>query len=111
MDASSTPRRLSNARALTLTPETRSKEEKTTDEVDHGPIKFSTSKASHKTWKVARMMGGEYQRPWWKVLPISLVGGSLLLWCVFRKETEVDAILQKELHDHLPELLDEEEET
>lgn len=56
------------------------------------------------------MMGGEYQRPWWKVLPISLVGVSLLLWCIFRKETSVDAILQKELYDYLPELLDEVEE-
>lgn len=102
-------RRLSNARSLTLTPET-SSEEKATEEVVHGPIKFSTSKASHKTWKVARMMGGEYQRPWWKVLPISLVGVSLLLWCIFRKETSVDAILQKELYDYLPELLDEVEE-
>ena len=80
------------------------------EEVKNEPIKFSTSKASHRTWKVDRSMGSQYERPWWKVLPISLVLTGFLLWCVLREETDIDAQLEKQLYEHLPGLLSDEEE-
>ncbi|KAL2078269.1 hypothetical protein ACEWY4_025954 [Coilia grayii] len=80
------------------------------DEPIPEPIKFSTSKASHRTWSVDRSLGSSYQRPWWRVLPLSLMGVAFLLWCVFRSESEVDQILEKELYEHLPGLLSDEEE-
>ncbi|XP_077101483.1 ubiquinol-cytochrome c reductase complex assembly factor 4 [Siphateles boraxobius] len=82
------------------------------DEVISKPIKFSTSKASHRNWNVDRSMGSNYQRPWWKVVPISVFGVGFLLWCAFRKETEMDESLEKNLYEHLPGLLssDEQEE-
>ncbi|MBN3306389.1 CSMT1 protein, partial [Amia calva] len=73
------------------------------------PIPFSTSKASHKTWTVDRSFGSEYQRPWWKVLPISAICITFLLWCIFRKESDIDAQLDRKLYEHLPELLPESE--
>ncbi|KAF4087581.1 hypothetical protein AMELA_G00072200 [Ameiurus melas] len=78
------------------------------------PIKFSTSKASHRTWKVERSMGSRFQRPWWKVLPISVFTIGFLLWCVFRQETDLDHALEKSLFEHLPGLLtnmEQDEET
>uniref|UniRef100_A0A8C3F559 Uncharacterized protein n=1 Tax=Chrysemys picta bellii TaxID=8478 RepID=A0A8C3F559_CHRPI len=54
------------------------------------PIPFSTSKASPRVWSVDKSMGSDYRRPWVKVLPVSLLGIGLLLWCVFREESEVD---------------------
>lgn len=80
------------------------------DKETSNPIKFSTSKASHRTWNVDRSLGSTYQRPWWKVIPISIIGVGFLLWCVFRKETEIDETLEKHLYEHLPELLSDEEE-
>lgn len=80
------------------------------DEAVSKPIKFSTSKASHRTWNVDRSLGSNYERPWWKVLPISLFGVSFLLWCAFRKETELDESLEKNLYEHLPGLLSDEEQ-
>ncbi|XP_061120708.1 ubiquinol-cytochrome c reductase complex assembly factor 4 [Syngnathus typhle] len=78
-------------------------------EVNNEPIRFSTSKASHKTWKVERSMGSQYQRPWWKVLPISVIGIGFLLWCVMREESDIDTQLEKELYQHLPGLLADQE--
>uniref|UniRef100_A0A8C5EF48 Si:ch211-231f6.6 n=1 Tax=Gouania willdenowi TaxID=441366 RepID=A0A8C5EF48_GOUWI len=83
----------------------------TEEQVNDEPIKFSTSKASHRTWNVESSMGSQYSRPWWKVLPVSLVFISFLLWCVFREETEIDAQLEKKLYEHLPGLLPDEEDT
>ncbi|XP_066540089.1 protein CCSMST1-like [Hoplias malabaricus] len=83
------------------------------DEVLSKPIKFSTSKGSHRTWKVERSMGSTHQKPWWRVLPLSLLGISFILWCFFRRESEVDQALEKQLYEHLPDLLtimEEEEE-
>lgn len=80
------------------------------DEAVSKPIKFSTSKASHRTWNVDRSLGSNYKRPWWKVLPISLFGVGFLLWCAFRKETELDESLEKNLYEHLPGLLSDEEQ-
>ncbi|KAK2855449.1 hypothetical protein Q7C36_007318 [Tachysurus vachellii] len=81
------------------------------EEVPAQPIKFSTSKASHRTWKVERSMGSRFQRPWWKVLPLSVLAVGFLLWCVFRKESDVDRTLEKQLYEHLPGLLTDIEET
>ncbi|XP_059892942.1 ubiquinol-cytochrome-c reductase complex assembly factor 4 [Gadus macrocephalus] len=99
-------RRLSEVRTSTLTPKTGVPPE--TDEVNNEPIKFSTSQGSHRTWRVDRTMGIQHQRPWWKVLPVSLVAVGFLLWCAFREETDVDLMLQKDLYEHLPGLLPDE---
>lgn len=80
------------------------------DEVISKPIKFSTSKASHRSWNVDRSLGSKYQRPWWKVVPISLFGVGFLLWCAFRKETELDESLEKNLYEHLPGLMSDDEQ-
>ncbi|KAM9489503.1 ubiquinol-cytochrome c reductase complex assembly factor 4 [Clarias gariepinus] len=74
------------------------------------PIKFSTSKASHRTWKVERSMGSRFQRPWWQVLPLSVLTVGFLLWCVFRQESDIDRTLEKQLYEHLPGLLSTDEE-
>lgn len=76
----------------------------------HPPIKFSTSKASHKTWNVDKSLGSSYERPWWKVVPISVFGVALMLWCVLRGETDIDDQLEKQLYEHLPGLLPDEDE-
>ncbi|TSL82515.1 Protein ccsmst1 [Bagarius yarrelli] len=75
------------------------------------PIKFSTSKASHRTWRVERSMGSRFQRPWWQVLPLSVLTVGFLLWCVFRQESDVDRSLEKQLFEHLPGLLSNIEES
>ncbi|KAK3551537.1 hypothetical protein QTP70_017342 [Hemibagrus guttatus] len=75
------------------------------------PIKFSTSKASHRTWKVERSMGSRFQRPWWRVLPLSVLTIGFLLWCIFREESNIDRTLEKQLFEHLPGLLTNIEET
>nr|XP_061807470.1 ubiquinol-cytochrome-c reductase complex assembly factor 4 [Nerophis lumbriciformis] len=80
------------------------------EEVNDEPIRFSTSKASHRTWTVQRSLGSQYERPWWKVLPITVLGVSFLLWCAFREETDIDVQLEKELYQHLPGLLSDEED-
>ncbi|KAM4624089.1 ubiquinol-cytochrome c reductase complex assembly factor 4 [Polymixia lowei] len=105
-------RSLNSVRPLSLISQrlARSKESADDEVVNSEPIKFSTSKASHRTWKVDRSMGSQYQRPWWKVLPISLFGVGFLLWCTFRGETDIDVQLEKELFEHLPGLLSDEEE-
>uniref|UniRef100_UPI00398EE77F ubiquinol-cytochrome c reductase complex assembly factor 4 n=1 Tax=Pristiophorus japonicus TaxID=55135 RepID=UPI00398EE77F len=69
---------------------------------DSGTIKFSTSKASYRVWTVDKSLGSDYQNPWWKVLPLSLVGIAFLVWCFLREESDVDKILEQTLLDHLP---------
>lgn len=63
-------------------------------------------------------MGSRFQRPWWQVLPLSVLTIGFLLWCVFREESNIDRTLEKQLYEHLPGLLsnieeaeEEEEET
>nr|XP_019938803.1 PREDICTED: protein CCSMST1 [Paralichthys olivaceus] len=106
--------RVNSVRSIALSSQRAAKSTRPTDEdaeeVKNEPIKFSTSKASHRTWKVDRSLGSQHQRPWWKVLPISLVLTGFLLWCVARKETDIDAQLDKQLYEHLPGLLSDEEE-
>ncbi|KAM4525738.1 ubiquinol-cytochrome c reductase complex assembly factor 4 [Fundulus diaphanus] len=104
-DASAARRSL----ALTSQAAARSKPPTEDEVVSSEPIKFSTSKASHRSWKVDRSMGSQHQRPWWKVVPISLVLAGFLLWCALRKETDVDAQLEKRLYEHLPGLVSDEE--
>ncbi|KAM3859562.1 G-protein coupled estrogen receptor 1-like [Diretmus argenteus] len=74
-------RRLSSVRSVTLAAQRWSKPED--GEENKEPIRFSTSKASHRTWRVERSLGSQFQRPWWKVLPISLFGICFLL-CKFK---------------------------
>ncbi|XP_061205075.1 ubiquinol-cytochrome c reductase complex assembly factor 4 [Neopsephotus bourkii] len=61
---------------------------------DGAPILFSTSKASPRVWSVSQSMGSDHERPWAKVLPVSLLCTGLLLWCVFREPTEIDERLE-----------------
>ncbi|KAK5850692.1 hypothetical protein PBY51_001547 [Eleginops maclovinus] len=76
------------------------------EEVDSEPIKFSTSKASHRTWKVKRSLGSNQERSWKKVLPVSLVFTGLLLWAILR---DSGLNLDTPLHEHLPNTLSDEE--
>ncbi|XP_069762721.1 ubiquinol-cytochrome c reductase complex assembly factor 4 [Narcine bancroftii] len=69
-----------------------------------GTIKFSTSKANNHVWSVEKALGSDHQKPWWKVLPFSLAGIALVVWCFFRKETDVDRIMEQSLSDHFPDL-------
>uniref|UniRef100_A0A8C6UJG8 Uncharacterized protein n=1 Tax=Neogobius melanostomus TaxID=47308 RepID=A0A8C6UJG8_9GOBI len=77
------------------------------DEQTSEPIKFSTSKASHRTWKVDRSMGSQFERPWQKVLPISLIFTAFLIWCALRGSD--DEHLDKPLHESLPSLRPDED--
>nr|XP_006010232.1 PREDICTED: protein CCSMST1 [Latimeria chalumnae] len=72
------------------------------EEENLGPIKFSTSRASHRVWTVERSLGSDHKKPWWKVLPVSFLGIGFLIWCIFRKETEIDEQLEKSLYEQLP---------
>lgn len=102
-------RTLKNVRALALTDQGWARSNKPADDEVDKPIKFSTSKASHRTWNVERSLGSQEQRPWWKVLPISLATFGFLLWCTFRSQSEVDEQLEKQLYEQLPGLLSDEE--
>ncbi|XP_051488529.1 protein CCSMST1 [Apus apus] len=64
------------------------------DPEDGGALPFSGSKASPRVWSVGRSMGSDHERPWAKVLPLSLLCAGLLLWCVLREKTEVDERLE-----------------
>ncbi|XP_054069284.1 ubiquinol-cytochrome-c reductase complex assembly factor 4 [Rissa tridactyla] len=61
---------------------------------DEGPISFSASKASPRVWSVGQSMGSDHERPWLKVLPLSLLCSGLLLWAAFREKTEIDERLE-----------------
>ncbi|XP_010000880.1 PREDICTED: protein CCSMST1 [Chaetura pelagica] len=63
-------------------------------EAGGGAIPFSGSKASPRVWSVGRSMGSDHERPWAKVLPLSLLCVGLLLWCVLREKTELDERLE-----------------
>ncbi|KAJ8245774.1 hypothetical protein GJAV_G00260170 [Gymnothorax javanicus] len=80
------------------------------DEDTENPIEFSTSKASHRVWRVDTSLGRSHERPWWKVLPLSLFGVCFLLWCIFRKESGIDRQLEKELDEYFPGIFSEEED-
>ncbi|XP_022046565.2 protein ccsmst1 [Acanthochromis polyacanthus] len=112
-NAATTVRRLNSVRSLALSSQLSARSKKPTGEekeVNDEPIKFSTSKASHRVWNVDRSMGSNFKRPWWKVLPISLIFTGFLLWCAVREETDIDVKLEKQLYEHLPSSLPDEEE-
>uniref|UniRef100_A0A8C9FQV2 Protein CCSMST1 n=1 Tax=Pavo cristatus TaxID=9049 RepID=A0A8C9FQV2_PAVCR len=71
-----------------------------------GAIPFSASKASPRVWSVSQSMGSDYQRPWVKVLPLSLLCSGLLLWCAFREKTEIDERLEALLSGQIADPLD-----
>uniref|UniRef100_A0A096M9N6 Ubiquinol-cytochrome c reductase complex assembly factor 4 n=1 Tax=Poecilia formosa TaxID=48698 RepID=A0A096M9N6_POEFO len=102
---------LDSLRSLSLTSAApaRSKPSSDDEAVSSEPIKFSTSKASHRTWRVDRSLGSQHERPWWKVVPISLAFTAFLLWCIMRSDTDIDTQLEKHLYEHLPGLEEDEE--
>lgn len=51
-------------------------------------------------------MGSDHQRPWVKVLPLSLLCGGLLLWCVLREKTEIDERLEAVFSGQIVDSLD-----
>lgn len=102
--------RLNSVRPLALSSQTSAESKDGNNEVDNTPIKFSTSKGSHRTWKVERSMGSQFQRPLRKVIPIILIFTSFMLWVAFRSETDFDKQLEKELYERFPALLPDEEE-
>ncbi|XP_050569734.1 putative E3 ubiquitin-protein ligase UNKL isoform X6 [Cygnus atratus] len=68
-----------------------------------GAIPFSASKASPRLWSVSRSMGSDHQRPWVKVLPLSLLCGGLLLWYLKEFRTEqCPLFLQHKCTQHRP---------
>ncbi|XP_069591709.1 ubiquinol-cytochrome c reductase complex assembly factor 4 [Ranitomeya imitator] len=76
----------------------------TEEKEDDRPIKFSTSKGSHRRWTVAQSFGSDHQRPWWKVLPLSLFLTAVLVWAYFREETEIDEIIYRPISELLGEI-------
>eukprot|EP00075_Anas_platyrhynchos_P035649 XP_027324902.1 putative E3 ubiquitin-protein ligase UNKL isoform X3 [Anas platyrhynchos] len=68
-----------------------------------GAIPFSASKATPRLWSVSRSMGSDHQRPWVKVLPLSLLCGGLLLWYLKEFRTEqCPLFLQHKCTQHRP---------
>ncbi|XP_062036522.1 ubiquinol-cytochrome c reductase complex assembly factor 4 [Lepus europaeus] len=66
------------------------------------PIQFSCSGASPARWTVAQSLGRQQQRPWWKVLPLSLSLMLLVAWCFLRPESGADVWLQRVLDGEEP---------
>lgn len=75
------------------------------------PILFSSSKANPSRWTVEHSLGGEQQRPWWKVLPFSLSLMFLVIWCFLRQETGTDRWVRQVLEEEMLEASDRYEET
>ncbi|XP_054699024.1 ubiquinol-cytochrome-c reductase complex assembly factor 4 [Grus americana] len=71
-----------------------------------GAIPFSASKASPRAWSVSRSMGSDHERPWVKVLPLSLLCAGLLIWCAFREKTEIDERLEAVFSGQIADSLD-----
>ncbi|XP_075686424.1 ubiquinol-cytochrome c reductase complex assembly factor 4 [Rhinoderma darwinii] len=89
-----------NARPIHL----KSRPDYTEEKDDRKPLKFSTSKGSHRRWTVAQSFGSDYQQPLWKVLPLSLFLTGVLFWAFFREETEIDEILYRPVAELLGEV-------
>lgn len=66
------------------------------------PIRFSRSRASPARWTVAQSLGRQQQRPWWKVLPVSLSLILLVVWCFLRPESGADLWLRRVLDGEGP---------
>ncbi|XP_007937834.1 protein CCSMST1 [Orycteropus afer afer] len=63
------------------------------------PIQFSSSRAYPSHWLVAHSLGSVQQRPWWKVLPLSLTVLALIVWCFLRRESRTDECLKDMLEE------------
>lgn len=74
------------------------------------PISFSSSKAHPSRWTVEHSLGGEQQRHWSRVLPLSLSLMALVVWCFFRQETGTDRWLRQVLEEEVPEPSDRAED-
>lgn len=98
-------RQYNSTRAFSTAPHDQKSSLKEIENEEDGAIKFSTSKASGSVWSVEKALGGGHQKPWWKVLPLSLAAIAFLVWCILRKETEVDRIMGQTLSDHFPDLI------
>ncbi|XP_074135758.1 ubiquinol-cytochrome c reductase complex assembly factor 4 isoform X2 [Sminthopsis crassicaudata] len=72
------------------------------DELER-PIRFSSSKANPRRWTVEHSLGSDRRRPWWKVVPLSASLIALILWCFFRKESDIDQWLVQGLEGESPE--------
>ncbi|KAM9101902.1 ubiquinol-cytochrome c reductase complex assembly factor 4 isoform 2-T2 [Sarcophilus harrisii] len=72
------------------------------DELER-PIHFSSSKANPRRWTVEHSLGSDRRRPWWKVVPLSASLIALVVWCFFRKETDIDGWLTRGLEGQSPE--------
>lgn len=63
------------------------------------PIQFSGSKATPIRWTVEHSLGKPQQRPWWKVLPLTLTLVALVVWCYQREESGMDLWLRQVLEE------------
>ncbi|XP_047389658.1 protein CCSMST1 [Sciurus carolinensis] len=63
------------------------------------PLRFSSSKANPSRWTVEQSLGKEQQRPWWKVLPLSLSLMAVVIWCFLRQESGADQWLRRVLEE------------
>lgn len=63
------------------------------------PIQFSGSKATPVRWTVEHSLGKQQQRPWWKVLPLTLTIVALIIWCYRREESPTDQWLRQVLEE------------
>ncbi|XP_040829922.1 protein CCSMST1-like [Ochotona curzoniae] len=73
------------------------------DGADGGrPVAFSSSRASPAQWTVRQSLGGQQQRPWWKVLPFGLSVLLLVSWCFLRPESPADRWLRRLLDGEGP---------
>ncbi|XP_053936936.1 protein CCSMST1 [Cuculus canorus] len=67
-----------------------------------GAIPFASSEASPRAWSVRRSMGSDHERPWGRVLPLSLLCVGLLLWAAFRESSDIDRRLEAALAGEEP---------
>ncbi|XP_005007430.1 ubiquinol-cytochrome c reductase complex assembly factor 4 [Cavia porcellus] len=79
------------------------------EEEPNRPIHFSSSKANPSRWTVEDSLGKVQQRPWWKVLPLSVSLMAVIMWCYLREESEADQWLKQVLGEE-PEPSDHPEE-
>ncbi|XP_069726476.1 ubiquinol-cytochrome c reductase complex assembly factor 4 [Phaenicophaeus curvirostris] len=68
-----------------------------------GAIPFASSKAGPRAWSVRRSMGSDHERPWGRVLPLSLLCAGLLLWAAFRESSDIDRRLEAALSGQAPD--------
>ncbi|KAM5328956.1 ubiquinol-cytochrome c reductase complex assembly factor 4 [Glossophaga mutica] len=98
------------SRNLQSPPGSRAQPEGEEEDDPNRPILFSSSKAHPSRWTVEHSLGGERQRPWFRVLPLSLSLMALVVWCFFRQETGADLWLTQVLEEEVSEPSDRAEE-